>query len=766
MTTIYHFDQIQPSECFLVGEKAFALSQLYQHGFPVIPGFVVSVTCLEEFLTIISQTEPLLLDWPVSSLHINIDNPKTLQEVAQRIRHQIVNTSFPDSWGTNFSSAVEEFPSSYAILRPSVTLPPNFNVDFAGILKSQICRCDSYSWEIALKKAWAELFRARSLFYWQRLGINLHQVGLAILVQPIQNAIASGTVEVSPQSLQIKANYGLGHSLVEGSVIPDYYEVQRFTNQVIKQNLGNKALAYKLGEDCLETYLLSPEEQESYSLNQTFLNIITKLVQKRFPHKSTLATLEWTIIASAQSQVYLTQINTHKFIYQARYTQKEAALKPKNSSSMLLQGIPAAPGQTVAKAHLISGKPQHFQSVPSQRILVAKKFTPDWLPILQQAAGMVTEEGGKTSHEAIIARELNIPAVVGVKDATKKINNGLTLLIDGDKGEVHNCPEYDSETTPQKPPPSKPKEISYHPIATKLLVNLSQTSSIPEVVDLPVDGLGLLRSELMIMELLNSHPLSWWLHPSRKTLLLEQLIQLITQFAQAFAPRPIFYRSLDRRALKIARISEIAAASEVNPPSLLGERGAYNYRLDGSLFDLELQALVKLYNSGYRNIKLILPFIRSVPEFTFCRDRIIAAGLNNYPGFQLWIMAEVPSVIFLLPEYVKAGVQGIAIGSNDLTQLILGIDREDASLEQLCSEAYPAVIKAIEQLVKQAVKLNIPSSICGQLAIQYPEIIEQLIRWGITSISVDYHGVETTYQAIARGEKSLLLESARKQFNQ
>lgn len=129
-------------------------------------------------------------------------------------------------------------------------------------------------------------------------------------------------------------------------------------------------------------------------------------------------------------------------------------------------------------------------------------------------------------------------------------------------------------------------------------------------------------------------------------------------------------------------------------------------------------------------------------------------------------MAEVPSMLFLLPEYVKAGVQGIAIGSNDLTQLILGIDREDASLEQLFTEAYPAIVKAIEQLVKQAVELNIPCSICGQLPSQDPEIIEQLIRWGITSISVDCHGVESTYEAIARGEQSLLLELARQQLNQ
>lgn len=751
MTTIYHLNQITPSERFLVGEKAFTLSQLLRRGLPIINGFVVSVTCLEEFLTILQETEPLLLDWPVSSLHIEIDNYKMLQEVAQRIRHQIMNTSLPSSWEKDFSSLIEKLPSTYAILRPSLVLPPNLTLESTGILKSQICRCDSFttltgyshSLSIALKKVWGELFRARSLFYWQRMGVNLHQIRLAILVQPIQNAIAAGTVEVTPKTLHIKSNWGLGHSLVEGNVFGDYYEVQRFTGEVIKQKLGNKPLAYRVSKNHLETYLLSSEKQETHSLNQDFLNLITTLVKKLFPKEKTLATLEWTITDSPESQVYLTQIDVHKFILQTKHNQQKAESKPQTALPILLKGISASPGQAVAKAYLLSGINQHLQSVPSGRILVAKNITPDWLPLLQKAVGVITEEGGKTSHGAIIARELGIPAVVGVKDAIYNIQNGISLLMNGDLGEVYNCPENSLETTPQKPPFLERQDTSYPPIATKLLVNISQTSSIAKVSNLPVDGLGLLRSESMIMELLSSHPLSWWLDSSRQSVLLEQLTKLITKFAQAFAPKPIFYRALDRRVL-----------SEKSPEFLGGN----------NLFELEIQALAALYNSGHNNIKLILPFIRSVPEFAFYRDRITAAGLNNYPNFQLWIMAEVPSVLFLLKEYVDAGVQGIAIGSNDLTQFILGINREDTKSKQLLTEAYPAVFKAIEQIIKQAIKLNIPCSICGQLPVNHPEIIEKLIGWGITSISVEHQSVTSTYDAIARVERSLLLDLARQQL--
>jgi pyruvate,water dikinase len=199
---------------------------------------------------------------------------------------------------------------------------------------------------------------------------------------------------------------------------------------------------------------------------------------------------------------------------------------------------------------------------------------------------------------------------------------------------------------------------------------------------------------------------------------------------------------------------------DVNP--VLGLHGTRRYLIDPTYFDLELDALAQVYSQGYTNVQLILPFVRSVEEFTFCRTRVQQAGLADHPNFQLWIMAEVPSVLFLLPDYVKAGVQGISIGTNDLTQLLLAVDRDREPLGSALDAGHPAVRRAIEQLIETARTLGIPCSICGQAPAQYPDLIDSLVAWGITSISVDINDVKPTYTAIARAEQRLILEAARK----
>ena len=171
-----------------------------------------------------------------------------------------------------------------------------------------------------------------------------------------------------------------------------------------------------------------------------------------------------------------------------------------------------------------------------------------------------------------------------------------------------------------------------------------------------------------------------------------------------------------------------------------------------------------MQQSGYTNIHLLLPFVRTVEEFTFCRRRVEQAGLTNVAQFQLWIMAEVPSILFLLPEFVKAGVQGISIGTNDLTQLLLGVDRDEGELAAAFDERHPVVMQAIAQIIEMARSAQIPCSICGQASVRYPELIDSLVRWGITSISVEPEAVEQTYTAIARAEQRLLLEAARNSF--
>jgi pyruvate,water dikinase len=252
------------------------------------------------------------------------------------------------------------------------------------------------------------------------------------------------------------------------------------------------------------------------------------------------------------------------------------------------------------------------------------------------------------------------------------------------------------------------------------------------------------------------HPQQWIIE-GKQAELLELLSEQIRQFTRAFSPRPIFYRSLDY-------LSHNSPSLNTETSSILSERGTFNYIQNPEVFELELQALAIVQASGYKNINLLLPFVRSVEEFIFCRHKVEQAGLTRISQFQLWIMAEVPSVLFLLPEYIKAGVAGISIGTNDLTQLLLGIDREQGKLGTIVDEIHPAVLKAIAQLIKMAQDGGIPCSICGQAPVLYPDIIDQLIAWGITSISVEPEAVERTYQAIARSEQRLILAAARKQL--
>lgn len=723
------------------------------------------------------KSEPLLADFPDSSLHLDLDNREALQQVAQQIRQKITTAQLPPEWGSTLVDAAQQWHSPTLILRPSLSLPHSDGQEFVGLLQSHVCLCQLQAMEIALKKTWAELFRARSLFCAQQAGIGLEELNLAILVQPIANVIASGTGKISPESWNIQATWGLGHSLVRGEVLPDSYQVHPVTGVVQTQQLGNKLRAYSLNtepsnQSYLEAYLLSEEEQQQYALDISSLSQLIALIQQLVFERSDSFALEWTfcqLLESSQLQLYLTQFSSHSRKQGSRGVVKSEAPSMSHAPhpmpyapSPFLKGISASPGRAIALAHVVAGSSQHLQAIPSGKILVTKSFAPDWLPLLKRAAGVVAERGGLTSHAAIIARELGIPAIIGATDATRLIQTGESLLIDGEKGEIHRLLEEQGSREAEEGT-SEEQSTLLTPnsplLATQLMLNLSQPSSIASAATLPIDGVGLLRSELMMLELLESQPLIWWLQPQQKSVLVEHLRGLISQFAAAFTPRPVYYRSTDWRSHEFSSLTE--QKPEGNP--LLGQRGTFKYCLDPALFDLELEALAQVQSDCYTNVNLILPFVRSVEEFTFCRDRVKQVGLTQQSSFRLWIMAEVPSVLFLLPEYVRAGVQGISIGTNDLTQLLLGVDREQASLATAFNDRHPALLEATKQLIKLARGEEIPCSICGQAA-QSPELIDKLVQWGITSISVEPEAVERTHWAITRAEHRLILEAARRQL--
>jgi pyruvate,water dikinase len=779
---LYWLDQIKLQDRAKIGEKAFYLSRIMQRGYPVAAGFVVGADVLQRFLETLNSSESLVADLPHSSLHLDVTNWRQLQLVAGRLRQEILIADVSPQWMSTILQATREWETGCLILRPSLALPTAMQEvgNISGLLESVFCYCNEEAIALGLKRTWSQLFRARSLLYWQRAGINLQQVKLAVLVQPVANAIASGRLHANSSGWEIEATWGLGMAIANGEVQPDVYYVQRETGTVLEQQLGNKILAYRVEEPalvdhfqpishsvltadhtCLSAYLLEETQQKQYALQPEYLQQVIVLGNQLVSELGKHFTVEWTISqTNPDPQLIITQVST-----------PQSAIP----NAQIIKGLGAAGGHVTATAYVIANFQHQPEQIPQGVILVAKSIAPEWLPFLQNLAGIITEQGGLTSHAAILARELGIPAVVSAMDVTSLIQIGERLLVDGDRGEVFRIRADQQEGKvlenlreakhlPQNspapiPPFSQPPQPM---IATQLLVNLSQSSLIGSAQSLPVDGVGLLRSELMMLTILEGQHPNSWLANGRQAELLEKWSGKIIQFARAFAPRPVFYRSLDWRSPELpSSTNHLQFSSQ----SVLGERGAFSYLLNPAAFDLELSALVAVQKAGYSNINLLLPFVRSVEEFTSCQHKVEQAGLTQIPQFQLWIMAEVPSVLFLLPEYVKAGVQGISIGTNDLTQLLLGVDREQGQLAQVFNELHPAVMGAIAQLIQMSQTAGIPCSICGQAPALYPEIIDQLVQWGINSISVEPEAVDRTYQAIARAEKRLILAAARRQLN-
>ncbi|MEZ2280563.1 MAG: putative PEP-binding protein [Microcoleus sp.] len=816
MYNFYWLDKIKPSDRDAVGEKAFYLSCLMQKNHPVIPGFVVPAKAFWQFLESIDWLEPLFADWPNSSLHLNVDEPKQLQAIARSIRRQITSTKLPDSLLSTLDAAVSQLNCKALIFRPSLTAP---NPNTAGMLESQAVRAEPAAIEAGLKRAWAELFRAQRLFYWQRCGMNVQEINPAVLVQPLSCAIAAGAVETnSSEGWEIQATCGLGMSLARGETIPDYYQVQPETGKITIQRLGYKTLAYHLKSDeiqseeksyigkgntfqipnslfprpnsagsCLDIYILGEKLQNEYVLNQHLLLKLLDMSKKARSEFDFELILEWTMNQSAECnepEFYFTQVRPLKNKTAPQILENPTAQTNQNLIGLgrnprLLKGLAAASGKVKAIAQVMANSHPENSEFVAGGILVARAIYPHWLPWLKLAAGIVCEQGGMTGHGAILARELGIPAVVGVVGATRAIETGDSVWLDGDTGEVfasaqiegidptnisnygeianhadlsitaakmsiahHQFPTASpSHLEPKSQPSELPQNVVSAATATQLMVNVSQMSSIEHLRNLPIDGIGLVRSELMAMEALEGINPQVWLQNGRESEFVHRMATQLNLFAAAVFPRPIFYRSLDLRES--------------------GIHGSFSYTFEPELFDWELKVLKTSWDSGYTNINLLLPFVRSVDEFSFCKQRLKTVWQQRPVEFKLWIMAEVPSVLFLLSDYVKAGVEGISIGTNDLSQFMLGVNRNSADMASAFSGRNQPMMRAIEQLILQAKEAGIPCSICGDAPALYPQMIDSLVLWGISSISVNVDAVEQTSRAIARAEQRIILEAAR-----
>jgi len=601
----------------------------------------------------------------------------------------------------------------------------------------------------AVQECWASLFEARAIFYRVQHNYDHFKVGIAVPVQRMVQSEASGVmftlepVTSDRSKMVIEAVLGLGETVVSGDVTPDHYVVSKdglriLNKQIAKQEWKLVRDSQGKGEAANVKVRLTPEEQAQPKITDNDILALAEIAKRLEEHYQFPQDIEW---AKENGQIFIVQTRPVTTIKEGR-----AETRAEITAPLLLTGAPASPGIASGATRLLADASQ-IDKVGEGDVLVAEMTTPDFVPAMKRAAAIVTDRGGRTAHAAIVSRELGIPCVVGAEKATTTLRDGQVITVDGSAGKVY-------EGRVQVFLEAKTRTERRIRTKTKLLVNLAQPELVDRVASRDVDGVGLLRAEFMMAEI-GEHP-SYMISQNRGKEFVDKLAAGLTIFAKAFDPRQVVYRTNDFKTNEYRSLKGGEQYEDIEENPMLGYRGASRYITDIETFKLELAAIKKV-RQKFKNLWVMIPFVRTVNELTRTLQIMEAEGLQRAPDFKIWMMVEVPSNIILLEKFIAAGIDGISIGSNDLTQLTLGVDRDNAKLADLFDERDETVMLSLERAVKVAKSMGITSSICGQAPSVYPEVTERLVEWGITSVSVSPDMIDVTREIIARAEERLRL---------
>jgi pyruvate,water dikinase len=763
-TLVQPLSAIRHADVSTVGGKGANLGEMIASGFPVPDGFVLPIDAYRRFCEN-NRLGSRITSWLG---RIDVDDPASLERCAAALRALVLEAPVPEDLADAIQQGYDDLAKSQTLcrrvaVRSSATAEDTAQFSFAGMFESFLNVFGAAAVVDAVKACWASTFGARVLFYRIKQGLPA-EMPVAVIVQRMVNSQKSGVMFTSDPATRdssrivIEAAWGLGEAVVQGAVTPDRHVIDKATLTTIATLVARKEFLLtwdSASQSTIRIDLAKDPRSGAPVLTAVELNALGELARRAEAHYGVPQDLEFAIEGDT---IYLTQtrpITTLQSAERPSVAFADPAAKP------AVHGLGASPGIASGAVRVLQS-PSEEAAMQAGEVLVTRMTSPDWVPIMRRAAAIVTDAGGMTSHAAIVARELGLPCIVGAHDATRVLATGTLVTVDGGAGTVSL-----GRRAPEAPvaPSDKPHQPAVGAAeslvtATRLYVNLAEPDRAAEVAARDVDGVGLLRAEFMMLEALDhTHPRAFLARHSGDDFV-RRMADGLRTFARAFSPRPVIYRAMDFRTNEFRNLTGGAEHEPVEANPMIGYRGCLRYVREPDLFALELRALAEVRRE-FENLHLMIPFVRTPSELAECLRLVDASPLGADERLERWIMAEVPSVVYRLRDYAALGITGVSIGSNDLTQLMLGVDRDSELFGAGYDERDGAVLDAIRSIVTACRALGLACSICGQAPSVHPEYAATLVRWGIDSISVNVDAIERTRHNIAVAERSLVLEAAR-----
>ena len=770
------FEQLERKDVDIVGGKSSSLGEMTaKTDVPVPYGFATTAYAYRYFIKESGLEEKMRA---ILSELTDVENSALLRSVSSRLRDAIMAEKMPQDLQDAIGAAYVELgkrvgeENPYVAVRSSATAEDLPDASFAGQQDTYLNVQGAETIIAKVKECYASCFTDRAVYYREKQGFDHIEVALSAVVQMMVFSKTSGvmfTVNVATgddNNILIEAAFGLGEYVVQGTVTPDNYTISKHDHKIIDRCVNEQdiMLVRKKGGDCEEVQV--PEElRKVQTLTDEQILELADYAKKIEQHYGCYMDMEWGV-DERTNKIWILQARPET-VWSRR--NKEGGAKVQESKSMttadhkvIVKGLPASPGKVSGRVHVILD-PSRIDEFKEGEILVTEMTAPDWVPAMKKAKAIVTDSGGMTCHASIVSRELGIPCIVGTKSrgeaATVTIPDGIDVTIDATHGVVYEGIIEEAKKENQAGAAVAVAEY-FPPTGTKVYMNLGDPELADKYSSLPCDGIGLMREEFIWTTYIHEHPL-YLIKTGHPEKVVDQLAEGMRQVCQAMAPRPVTLRFSDFKSSEYRDLKGGDEFEPYEPSALLGWRGASRYYDPKYIeaFKLECQAVVKVREEfGLKNLNVMIPFCRNVEECEKVVKIMAECGLERGKDFKVWLMAEIPSNIILADQFNKY-VDGYSIGSNDLTMLVLGCDRDNDTVSHIYDERNLAVRRAVRHLIEVAHSEGKTVSICGQAPSVYPEFCEFLIKSGIDSISVNPDTVKFTKKLVAQVEQRVMLDA-------